>query len=91
MKSGEGLHGNKRRSAGNDPERIAQRAAKPGERNLHYIPVGELDARAEAEAVRAKVMNMQVAGTAVSFELEVMVLDVGKAVAHPGLAGGDVL
>ena len=70
-------------------QRIAQGAAESRELNLHHIAAGETDAFAEAEAIGAEEMDVDVAGAAMRFELEMVMLDVAQAVAHFGFAGTD--
>src|SRR4051812_46634705 len=76
---------------GMNAEWVAQRASKAGEFDEHFVAIFKLDARAEAQAVCAEVVNMHVAGPPVALEFEMVVLDVGEAVAHFGFAGGDFL
>ena len=76
-------------AARRDPQRIAQGAAESVEPHRHDVAVAQRDAVAVAEAVGAEEMDVDVAGSAVPLVLEVVVLDVGQAVAHGLLAGGD--
>jgi hypothetical protein len=77
--------------AARDAQRIAQRAAKAGEGNFHHVAVGKLHAVAEAQGARAEVMDVQIAGAAVRFKFEMMMLDVRQAVAHLIFAGENFL
>ena len=74
-----------------DAQRVSQRAAEASKFDDHFVAVRQLNPRAETQAARAKVMNMQVTGSSVRLELEVMMLDVGEAVAHLFFAGHDFL
>jgi hypothetical protein len=68
---------------------ILQRAAKSCEADFHEIAVGEADAVAEAEAIRAEKMHVNVSRAAVLLEFEMMMLEVLQAVAHFGFAGAN--
>src|SRR6185437_11558411 len=70
-------------------ERIAERPAEAIEADLHRVAVFETNARAETERVGAEEVDMEIAGVAMEVELEMVVFDVGEAVAHVGLAGLD--
>ena len=70
---------------------VAERAAEAIEVHFDPVAVFQLDAVAEAEGVCAEEVHVHVAGLAVAFELEVMVLEVGEAVAHVLFAGLDGL
>ena len=70
-----------------DAKRIPQRPSEAVEPHLHHIAICQPDAFAETERVGAEEVNVHVAGPAVRFELEVMVLHIGQAVAHRRFAG----
>src|SRR6185437_3508828 len=74
-----------------DPNGISQRAAHSFELNLHPVAVLERDIVAEAQGVSTIEVHMHRARLPVAFKLEVMVFQVGEAVAHVVLAGGDGL
>src|SRR5579859_3209706 len=67
-------------------QRVAERATVAGELDAHHVAIDELDSRAEAQAGRAEEMHVQVPRAAVRRVLEVVMLDVGEAMAHGGLA-----
>src|ERR1700730_7636031 len=79
-----------RRHPSGDGEWIAKRARKAIECDRHDIALGELDRIAETQAVRAVKMDVQIAGAAMGPELEMVMLDVGEAVAHFCGSGGDL-
>src|SRR6266540_1321280 len=70
---------------------IAQGSSEIFKMNFHNIAVGQFHAVAEAQAACAEIMNVEIAGVAMRFEFEMMMLDVLQAVAHLGFAGADVL
>jgi hypothetical protein len=50
--------------------------------NLHHVSFFEPQAIAEAKAIRSKEVNMNISGTAMGFELKVMMFDVLLAMTH---------
>jgi hypothetical protein len=73
-----------------DSQRISQRAAEAFEANLHYIAVFQREPVAKTERIRAEEMNVYVTRPAMSFVLEVMMLQIGEAVGHGGIAARDL-
>src|SRR5208283_3394555 len=71
-----------RRGAAVDADRIMQRLPKSFERHFHDVAVLKFDSGSEAEGVGSEKMYVDVAGSAVLVELEVMMLQVGERVCH---------
>jgi len=65
-----------------NPNRIPQRPPKPDQFNLHHIAVFEFYFFAETENVRAKKMNVRVAGSAMLGVFEMMMFEVRNRVRH---------
>src|ERR1035438_9671194 len=80
----QGNDANECRASCRGAQRIAQWPPKAFEADLHYVSVGQLDAFAEAEAIRTEIMDVHVSGPPVPFKLELMMLNVLQAVAHLG-------
>ena len=70
---------------------ITQRASEAIEPDLCYVTFLQYDSFAKGESISAKEVDVHAAGLPVSGELEVMMLDIGKAVAHILFAAGDPL
>src|SRR5215217_2746425 len=69
-----------------DLQGITQRPAKQWHVDLEQVAIARLKAGAEADAIRAKEVNVDIAGSAEEFVLEVVLLQVGDRVAHIRLA-----
>src|SRR5512141_3443000 len=68
-------------------QRISEWAAETLELDDHHVSRHEADPFTEAECVRAEEVDVHVARAPVGFEFEMMMLQVGQAVAHGLLAG----
>ena len=79
------------RGFGFDVDGIAQRSSESFVAYVHPITVSEGDAFAEAQRMRAEEVNVHIAWLAVTCEFEVMMLEIGEAVAHVFLTGLNLL
>jgi hypothetical protein len=71
-----------------DSERIAEGTAKAGEFNFHNVAVGDFNAIAEAENIRAEEMNVDIARAAMSGIFEMVMFEIGDGVRHVFFASG---
>src|ERR1017187_2566370 len=69
---------------------VPQGSPEAGELHLHHVTIGQAYAFAEAESIGAEEMHVDIARTAVRLELEMMMLQVRRAVAHHGFPGMDL-
>ena len=61
---------------------IAERSSETIELNFHEVSITEAYAFTETQQTGAEIMHVHVSGTAVDVELEMVMFDVGEAVAH---------
>src|SRR5215831_16891389 len=65
-----------------DTHRVAQRPAIAFDGNLHNISISQTNVVAEAEAIGAKKVDMDIAGATVCRIFEMMMFNICEAVAH---------
>ncbi len=68
---------------------IPKRTAKTLKGDLHDITVSKAHAVSKTKAIRTEEVDVNVARVAMLLELEMMVLNIAKAVAHLGFTGTD--
>src|SRR5262249_28018388 len=74
-----------------DVDRIPQRPPEAVELNHHHVALVKLDTGTEAQTMGSVKVNVHVSGAAMRLELEMMMFDVGEAVAHAVFAAADLL
>ncbi len=69
---------------------ISQGSSKSSKCYLHHIPIFQMDARSETQAVRTEKMDVDVTRPPVACKLKMVVFHVLQAVAHLCLAGPEL-